>query len=131
MLQNLSKDELIKIIETEGENCVYCLRITIACPDYKRPWAYTAIYHFTTEEEAKAKALEKKNEFFQGMEYTQKENGKWIPSNEEDPDSFDDEEMFEKYYSDRCVYMDMPAFEAKIKKININDLAAHKKRKIK
>jgi hypothetical protein len=47
---------------------MYCLKVVIAHPDYKRPYAEVIVEHFGTEAEAKGRLSELKNEYIDAFE---------------------------------------------------------------
>lgn len=85
---------------------VYCLKVIIARPDYKRPSVRVIVEHFSTEVSAQARLNEIKEEYI----------GDYFDEDSLTIDEFDtmlkDGSVEERVYAD--AYMDMPPFDAKI-----------------
>lgn len=98
---------------------IYCLTIVKAYPDYKRPYASTCVYHFSTIHDANEKRRQEKAKYYEDfIEYLKDTENKEV----KDIDELDeDEAQTDWIYADS--YMDMEPFSATLHEIIIeNDL---------
>lgn len=105
---------------------IWCVKITIAKPDYKRPYASCQVFFFDVYEQAQEKLEEQETEFLSDIfGFSKKCNDVLYYSNEEiDENDIEDNvdcycktdlyngRLSEYYYEDS--YMDMPPFNYEI-----------------
>lgn len=96
---------------------LYCLEITKAYPDYKRPYASVSTYHFLTKEDANEKRRQEKRNYYEGFLQFLRDFDSPVPK---DIDNIDEDVAQTDYiYSD--TYMDMEPFCANLYEITIED----------
>ena len=104
---------------------MYCVIITTAYPDYKRPYASVDVKHFKSEEEAKTYVKNSKVEYYKDYGVLEQYLDRF--DDDEDPSKIDfydekvlneiDDFAFDYIYADS--YMDMLPFSSDIRKIEI------------
>ena len=103
---------------------LYCLTITKAYPDYKRPYVSVSTYHFLTKEDANEKRREEKRIYYQDFLDFLKMHGDPVPK---DVDNIDEDDAQTEYiYSDS--YMDMEPFSATLYEITFEEDLVRSKR---
>ena len=105
-------------------NTLYCLEIVKAYPDYKRPYATSSVYHYSTIEDANEKRRTEKRLYYDSFLQFLRECCEPVPK---DIDNIDEDEAQTNYiYSD--YYMEMEPFLATLYEITIeNDLVKSKR----
>lgn len=101
---------------------MWYLLITIAHPDYKRPYSTSELTFYETRAEAEAAKEREYNEFVSGFDeiFDEETIGDWRKNlTREQIDS----RIFEEYYA--SAYMDMAPFDAKVGEVKKFILARH------
>lgn len=100
---------------------MYCLKVVISCPDYKRPYSKVIVEHFGTEDDAKTRLNEIKTEYIEDHYLTKDifnfEHDEQLISIPEFDKLVENGGLLDYIYSDS--YMDQPPFESEIIKIEI------------
>lgn len=92
-------DAVTSTVGSASKMGIWCLKIVIAEPDYKRPSARVIVEHYKTKEEAEVALAEHEEDFIKG--------------NDTDRATFEDcDALFECVYGNS--YMDMRPFDSSI-----------------
>ena len=100
---------------------MYCLKVIISRPDYKRPYSKVIVEHFRTEDDAKTRLNEIKTDYIEDHALTKDifglEKDEQLISIQDFDKLVENGGLLDYIYSDS--YMDQPPFESEIIQVNI------------
>lgn len=100
---------------------LYCVKVVLAYPDYKRPYASSHIQHFDDIEKANEYRRKEKREYYESFQEYLRESDEPVPK---DIDNLDEDKAYEYIYSDS--YMDMLPFEATLYEVSFGNFISSK-----